>query len=99
MFGTVHGMTAAALALASTATVQTGPQQADPPEIVVSGIGDMKHEVREFVGALAESPGARQLSRFEKKPVCPLAIGIPGAQKEAVANRIRQVATAAGSKQ
>lgn len=97
MFGIFNsGMTAATLALASTATVQNGPQQADSPEIVVSGIGDMNHEIREFVGALELSPGATQLSRFARRPVCPLAIGVPESQKEAVASRIRQVAEAAG---
>lgn len=97
MFGIFNsGMMAATLALASTATLQSGPQQADAPEIVVSGISDMNHEIREFVGALTPADGARQLSRFERRPVCPLAIGIPESQKEAVASRIRQVAAAAG---
>jgi hypothetical protein len=97
MFGIVgSGMMAASLALANTAAAQNSPQQADAPEIVVSGISDMDHEIREFVGALAPTPGARQLSRFEKRPVCPLAIGIPESQKEAVTSRIRQVAAAAG---
>lgn len=97
MFDMVHsGMMAAALALTNPATVQNSPQQADGPEIVVSGISDMDHEIREFVGALTPTPGARQLSRFERRPVCPLAIGLPEVQKEAVASRIRQVAAAAG---
>lgn len=89
------GMMAATLALANTATLQDSPQQAHAPEIVVSGISDMDHEIREFVGALTPATGARQLSRFERRPVCPLAIGIPESQKEAVAGRIRQVAAAA----
>ena len=97
MIGMVNGgMMAAALVLANTATIQNSPQQAEPPEIVVSGISDMDHEIREFVGALAVSPGATQLSRFARRPVCPLAIGVPESQKEAVAGRIRQVAAAAG---
>jgi hypothetical protein len=97
MFGVINsGMMAAALALANTAPPPNSPQQADATEIVVSGISDMDHEIREFVGALSVTPGARQLSRFEKRPVCPLAIGIPESQKEAVASRMRQVAAAAG---
>lgn len=52
-------------------------------------------EIADFVGALTAVPGQAQLSRFEGA-VCPAALGIPAAQKIAVVNRMRAVATAAG---
>jgi hypothetical protein len=84
----------AALALgAGTAAAQTAQPEDTGPEIVVTGNPDLEGEVRDFVGALTVAQSG-QLSRFERS-ICPGAIGIPAAQKEAVVARIRGVAQAA----
>jgi hypothetical protein len=88
-------MIGAALAAAGAAAAQDAAAPASPPEIVVTGTRDMGEQVRDFIGALAPAPVGGQLSRFEFS-VCPAAIGLPPAQKQAVASRMRQVAQAAG---
>lgn len=80
----------------SAAAAQEPPPPADDSEILVSGIRDVEREIGEFVGALTEAPVRGQLSRFETRSVCPLAVGVSGAQKEAVQSRMRRVAEAAG---
>ena len=85
----------AVLALAGTAAAQEAPPATDSSQIVVRGKKDIDRDIRDFVGALAESPGVRQLSRFERE-VCPVAVGLAPVQREAVAVRMRRVAEAAG---
>jgi hypothetical protein len=86
-----------ALGLAhAAAAAQDPPQPADNSEILVSGIREMEREIEDFVGALTEAPVRGQLSRFETRAVCPLAVGISAADKQAVASRMRRVAEAAG---
>jgi hypothetical protein len=83
-----------ALALAAaSAAAQTGPAADTGPEIVVTGNPDLDGQVRDFVGALTVAQSG-QLSRFERS-ICPTAVGVSAAQKEAVVARIRQVAKAA----
>lgn len=85
---------AAMFALAGLSAVQTPPQDGSS-EIVVTGNRELEAQIRDFVAALAPaSPGA-QLSRFERS-ICPMAIGLPEAQRDFVARRMRQVADAAG---
>lgn len=73
-------------------------QSADTPEkpddtIVVSAT--FEREVKEFVDAVIDVSNFDRLSRFERA-VCPIAAGIPQAQKAAVVERMRAVAKAAG---
>jgi hypothetical protein len=84
-----------ALISAHAAIAQEAPPPADSSQIVVQGNKNFKKDVEKFVGALAEDPAIKQLSRFEDS-VCPKAFGLPAAQDEAVARRMRQVAEAAG---
>ncbi|MDQ0250345.1 hypothetical protein J2W22_002409 [Sphingomonas kyeonggiensis] len=78
-----------------SALAQEKPPTADSAQIVVQGNKNLKRDIAKFVGALAEDPATSQLSRFEDA-VCPKAVGLPPVQAEAVANRMRQVAEAAG---
>jgi hypothetical protein len=85
----------AALAAAGAAAGQSGSAAGAPSEIVVTGNRNMGEEVRDFVGALAKAPVGGQLSRFEFS-VCPAAVGVPAAQKQAIASRMRRIARAVG---
>ncbi|HEX8379147.1 MAG TPA: hypothetical protein VF619_01205 [Allosphingosinicella sp.] len=84
-------------AFAFSAPAAEPPRPARPDEIVVTGNRDAEREVRDFVRALAPGSPLGQLSRFEWE-VCPVAVGVPPSQKQALARRIRQVAQAAGIK-
>jgi hypothetical protein len=86
----------AALGLAAAAAAQDVPQKPDDDEIVVTGSEeDLDRQIRDFVGALTQAPPRGQLSRFERK-VCPAVVGLPPAQKAAIAARLRRVAAAVG---
>lgn len=92
------------LALLLLAAQQPAPApEAAPPatgqEVVVTAPRDPEQEVQTFVEALTQVPGGAraQLSRFETRAVCPTALGVSPAQKEAIAARMRRVATAAGA--
>lgn len=75
------------------------PQNAPPPDdqstIVVTGERNHEESVRDFVGALTHASPQRQLARFEHS-VCPIALGLPQLQREAVAGRMRRVAREVG---
>lgn len=64
-------------------------------EIVVQGVRAGKQQLRDFVRAMTEVPYGEQLARFDA-PACPVALGLTPAQNAAVAQRMRQVALAAG---
>src|SRR4051794_16071719 len=85
----------AAMAFAAGAAAQDLPTTPDSQQIVVTGKRGIDGEIRDFVGALAETPTQRQLSRFEQS-VCPAATGLTPAQRDAVTGRMRRVAEAAG---
>jgi hypothetical protein len=68
----------------------------DGSEIVVKGDRDRDRQVRRFVEALTPSePYRGQIGRFELA-VCPAVAGLRPEQNEAVAERMRKVAEAAG---
>jgi hypothetical protein len=87
-------LAAAALGLAGAASAQETPQNADAPDILVTG-QDIDQQIKDFVGALTQAPPRGQLSRFETK-VCPTAFGLLPGQRDAVLARLRVVAQAAG---
>ena len=82
---------------AALAAQQPAPAQPAQPEqaIVITGQKDQRKAIQDFVGALTAVPSNRQLSRFEHS-VCPAVFGLPKAQAEAVANRIRAVSKSVG---
>ncbi len=67
----------------------------DDSEIVVEGVRERQQQIRRFVDALTEAPVRGQIGRFDWA-VCPAAAGLPEAQNQAVVERLRQVAEAAG---
>lgn len=81
----------AAILLAGPTLAQT----TEPPEIIVEGTKEYEDQVRQFVNSLTEAPIGGQISRFDLG-VCPAAVGLPEGQNRAVADRVRQVAIAAG---
>jgi hypothetical protein len=83
-----------AIAFAAPAAAQPAPE---PPEsdILVTGNRDVEAQIDSFVGALTPSSPRGQLSRFEQ-PICPVAIGLPDSQRDAVVERMRRIAEAAG---
>lgn len=84
-----------ALAATNAAVAQPVSTPNDQSPIVVTGNRNAKQEMQEFVRALTPTPAGGQLSRFEQS-VCPLALGLPQVQREAVAGRMRRVAREAG---
>lgn len=85
-------LTALAVMLASP------PPATDADEgktIVVTGERNTEERVREFVGALTWAPAGRRLGRFEL-PVCAVAVGLAPPQAARLAERMHQVAEAAG---
>ena len=84
----------ALLPLAPAAAQETARAPGDQ-EIVVTGNADVERQLTDFVGALTQTPGGGQLSRFETA-VCPTAVGVSPTQKAAVIARMKVVAKAAG---
>lgn len=70
-----------------------------PPEeqstIVITGQRNAEKDMQDFVRALTPATVGGQLSRFERS-ICPIVTGLPQQQREAVADRMRRVAQAAG---
>jgi len=81
------------LALAAVA-IQTPSSPPPEQQIVVQGVRPSEHQVRDFVRALTAVPSYAQIGRFHR-PVCPVAMGLPGVQNERIADRMRQVAAVA----
>lgn len=77
--------------------VTAPPAEAPQPQeqIVVQGRRDVQRRVDEFVNALTDIPRTGQISRFDWA-VCPKAVGLTDRQNNAVAERMRAVATAVG---
>ena len=85
----------AALAAANAAGAQPVPPSDDQSPIVVTGKRTAKQDMQDFVRALTPAPPGGQLSRFEQA-VCPVALGLPQIQRDAVVARMRLVAREAG---
>ena len=83
-----------AIALAAPAAAQP-PSEPQSSEILVTGSRDVEAQIESFVGALTPAPPRGQLSRFERS-VCPTAIGLSEGQRDAVVERMRRIAEAAG---
>ena len=86
-----------AVALALTAQTPAAQPPAGPEaEIIVRGSrADQERQLSDFVDALTPSRIGGQLSRFDWA-ACPAAAGLSAAQNQAIAERMRQVAVAAG---
>lgn len=81
-----------------TLTTPALAQEAPPPDqstIVVTGEKNTQQAIKDFVRDLTPVAPSVQISRFEHS-VCPVAVGLPRAQAQAVANRMRRVATSTG---
>ena len=84
----------AALLLPAPALAQEEPDPA-PSEIVVTGTRERERQVRDFVSALTPAPRDGSIPRLIDE-VCPHVTGLVPAQNQAVADRLRSVAEAAG---
>ncbi len=86
-------MSAALLLSAPAAAQEEQPSAAS--EIVVTGARERERQVRDFVSALTPAHRDETIPRFIDE-VCPHVSGLVPAQNEAVADRLRSVAEAAG---
>lgn len=82
----------AALLTAAQPAAAAPPPAEDEQTITVTGNRDVRETVQEFVAALAPGRTARPLNRFERE-VCPLVLGLSKAHSDAVAARLRRVAS------
>jgi hypothetical protein len=87
----------ALLAALFTAARETPPAAAPQPsqDIVVEGVRKQRERVRGFIKSLDDVPNFGQIGKFHA-PVCPAVMGLPDAQNQMVADRMKQVAQAAG---
>lgn len=83
-----------AFVVATASAAQHAPES-DGDTITVTGQRSGKQEIRDFVRQLTPVQYGTQMSRFEHS-VCPTVIGLPEAQANAVAARIRLVAHSVG---
>jgi hypothetical protein len=91
------------LAFALTFASQAAAQNAPPPpddELIVTGTREREQAARAMVEALSGLDSAAvdtdPISRLDHKPVCPGVVGLRAERNTAIADRIRDVATAAG---
>ena len=86
---------ALALALYVDQPTASDPLQA-PDDIVVEGSREQRERARGFINKLTDNiPSFGQIGRFHS-PVCPAAMGVPAAQSQQIAERMKRVAQAAG---
>jgi hypothetical protein len=86
----------ALLAALFAAQYTPNPQASAPSsEIVVEGVRQQRERVRTFIKALSDVPSFGQIGKFHA-PVCPAVMGLPDAQNRMIAERMKQVARAAG---
>lgn len=86
-----------ALLLAATAAQSPAPPVADAGrdrDIIVKGERIKHEQINGFIKALSNVPSTGQIGRFHAA-VCPAAVGLPKAQGDAIADRMRRVAAAA----
>lgn len=86
--------------LAALLAAQDRPQPATTTaqpssEIVVEGVRQQRERVRQFIKALDDVPNFGQIGKFHS-PVCPAVMGLPDSQNRMAAERMKQVARAAG---
>lgn len=81
------------LAAAPDAAAPPPPQPAD--DIVVEGVRQQRERVHQFVKALDDVANLGQIGKFHS-PVCPAVMGLPAEQNRRIAERMKQVAAAAG---
>ena len=87
-------LSAALTVTAASAAAQDAQAPADQ-SIIVTGKKITKQEIKDFVRDLTPVSSSIQISRFEHS-VCPAAFGLPQAQSQAIANRMRRVAKSIG---
>lgn len=89
-------MIAALLAAQDTPAPPASPPQASQ-DIVVEGVREreQRKQVRQFIRALDDVPNFGQIGKFHA-PVCPAVMGLPAAQNQMVAERMKRVAREAG---
>lgn len=80
-----------ALAISQEAAPERGSISQEQSPIIVTGERRVESDVRDFVHALTGARSQRQLSRFEQS-ICPVALGLPRPQADAVAKRVRTIA-------
>ena len=86
-----------ALLVAATAAQPPAAPAADAGndrDIIVKGERIKHEQIAGFITALSNVPSTGQIGRFHSA-VCPAAVGLPKAQGEAIADRMRRVAAAA----
>lgn len=83
------------LSAAASAISAPAVRPADPQQIVVEGQRSRARAIHDFVAAVTPSRIGGQLSRFDSD-ACPAAVGLPEAQNQRIAARLRQVAEVAG---
>ncbi len=88
-------MLAALLAVAPNASNLAGDAAPSDDDIVVEGVREQQERVRKFIKALDDVPNFGQIGKFHA-PVCPQVMGLPDAQNQMVAERMKKVANAAG---
>jgi hypothetical protein len=71
------------------------PPQSDNSTIVVTGRANTAQDRKNYVRALTALSFGGQIARFEHR-VCPVAIGLPPVQAEALVARLRKIARAIG---
>jgi hypothetical protein len=94
----IHAVLALAMVHIMPAVGQTTESAAiHHDDIVVVGRDerDRDKQIHNFVRGLTVTPGTDPLGRFDREEVCPQAAGLPPQYNRAIADRIRQVATAA----
>lgn len=97
-FAARTALTTAALLLGLPAAAQKAQQEPPPepkqPEILVTGTRSLDEQVSEFVRVLSPARSSGTIPRF-LDATCPAVVGLTPKQNEAVATRLRAVATAA----
>ncbi len=85
------------LAALFVAQAPTADPQQSPNDIVVEGVRpeEQREQVRRFIKALDNIPNFGQFAKFHS-PICPSVMGLPDAQSRMIADRMKQVARAAG---
>ena len=94
MLKRIAALLAASFAVSVAAQTPTLSRGSTNDEIVVQAVRPSEHQVRDFVRNLTAVPSYGQIGRFHR-PVCPAAMGLRDVQNGRIAERMRQVATAA----
>jgi hypothetical protein len=82
------------LSATGVAASASSASAAQDQDIVVEGTRQSDKQIRDYVSALTAAPAFGQIGRFYDA-VCPVAIGLPTAQRTAIVERMRLVSAAA----